>query len=293
MSTGQRGVPPPHRVGPTVVAVVGVLVAVVGCSPTATAPASDESASASSPARCRVVPASGTDGPPPAARDRLRASCTRALPTVEQVWPAWTGTAVILVSADAFEPGTAARVEGLAREGEPSRGDRIVVAPGLTDSLSPEGLDIVLRHELAHLAMRGTGTAALPLWASEGIAMHVGYAPVVGPRRERRAELMRLRDRVEQGGWPATVPAPSRFEDSADRADAYSAAWLGVEVLIDRLGRDRVLQAVSEAASEAAPRTAGEARTDEDRTRLLLRSLGMSERRFAELWRAELVRRTA
>src|SRR5690606_38816761 len=117
-------------------------------------------------------------------------ACERALPAIGRLWPQWTGSAHIVRSDVPLESGTAAFVEGMARPGEPAQEDRLVVAPGLADELSSAGLDVVLRHELTHLAMRATGTATIPLWVAEGLAEHAGYASVADLRSERREELL-------------------------------------------------------------------------------------------------------
>ncbi|MCA1781639.1 MAG: hypothetical protein ABR500_15425 [Dermatophilaceae bacterium] len=273
-------------------------VAAAGCDRAATVTA-EPAVPLASTGRCQVIgPGPGGTGGEPGAdpsdeRDRLRAACERALPVVTQVWPGWTGTAHIEVSPTALDAGTAAHVVGFARDGEPARDDRIVVAPGLTGELSPAGIDVVLRHELTHLAMRSTGTAPLPLWASEGLAIHLGYASVDGPRRERRPELERLRARVESESWTGTVPGSALFEDSADRSDAYSAAWLGIEVLIERLGRDRLVDAMAPQAGEPSLADVATALTGDERTEQFLGSLGVSRQWMEERWRAELVLRTS
>jgi hypothetical protein len=241
--------------------------------------------------RCRVIgPGSGPD--PAQELTQLRDACERALPAVARVWPDWAGTALVVVGASELESGTAAYVEGLARDGEPAQGDRLVVAPGLTAQLSGEGLDIVLRHELTHLAMRSTGTAPLPLWATEGVAMHVGYASVGDVRRERRLELERLRTRVESGDWPGTVPDATVFEDPERRAEAYTAAWLGIEALLEHEGADRVTETMRR-QTEPPGRDDLAPITDPDRTAHFLASLGVSRQWLDERWRAALERRTS
>ena len=241
--------------------VLTALLVVVGCSTGADS-------------RCRV------DGPGSAAElTALREACERALPVLAQVWPQWTGPAHIVPATEPLEPGTAARVEGIARPGAPAEGDRLVVAPDLTAAVDSAGLDVVLRHELTHLAMRATGTASIPLWAAEGLAEHVGYASVPDERRHRTEEVTRLRDRVAAGTWPGSVPSEDRLTDPGDRNDAYTAAWLGIDVLIAEHGLAAVTAAMQDPAS------GGESG--------LLTTLGETPDTLTARWHEELVSRAA
>lgn len=213
----------------------------------------------------------------------LLQSCERAVPAVLDAWPQWTGDVLIEQAAGPLPAGIAARVEGLAREGEPTTGDRLVVTPGLTDELSSAGLDVVLRHELTHLAMRSTGTAALPLWVAEGLAEHLAYASVVDERATRSGELEQLRARVDAGTWTGTVPSRAQLDgdDGRDPRAAYVAAWLGVTVLIDERGLQEVTAAM------APPRRASAGAQTEPETAFLAR-LGLTREDLDQLWRAGL-----
>lgn len=287
-------VAPPGSAAPAAGAPAGPTPARGPLSPTASEPAPSTATpptpsavrgpTPSEPGRCRVL----EDGPDTVqVAARLRDACERALPTVAGLWPAWTGPAPLLVSATALPPGVAAQVRGRGRAGEPTVEDRIVVAPGLTDRLGDEGLEVVLRHELTHLAMRSTGTMPLPRWLGEGLASHVAYAAVEDDRRHRIPELTRLRARVEAGVRPGALPGAAAFDDAAQRSDADVAAWLAVEVLIVELGREGVVEALQRGAGDPAVSA-----SDGERTGRVLASLGVSRAWLEERWRAELVRRT-
>jgi hypothetical protein len=241
--------------------------------------------------------------------EALSASCARAVPAVAAVWPRWAGAVDITVSPVALDPGIAAYVDGQAVEGGPTTGDRVVVAPGLPAVLSREGLDIVLRHELTHLAMRSTGTRPLPQWVSEGIAMHVAYAPLEGGDAQPTAELRRLRDLVDSGAWTISVPGEEAFQDPALRPDAYTAAWLGVEALVADVGLDLVVGGMRSAPGPADPRSESPVRrggpasamcappvatslSDADRSRCYLGALGRDTDWLDEQWRTVLRQRT-
>ena len=242
-----------------------------------------------SSSRCRVVG-------PPAVSDlvaAVHAACVRSVPAVLDVWPHWDGAAVIVLTTSALGPGTGALVEGAVSDGRPAPADRMVVDAAVAADLSEAGLDVLLRHELVHVAMRATGSAPVPLWFQEGLAGHVGYTGVADGRSEQPDEIRRLHGLRETGRWGGSVPDQARFDDPTDSAPAYVAARLGVEVLMNAVGSDLLLSTVAGQESEVAggddpvPRP----RTDDERTRWLLTALGLSSAWFEREWAQELDRR--
>lgn len=234
--------------------------------------------------RCRVV------GSREAAAevDAVHASCERSVPAVVDVWPGWSGAAVIVLSDSALSPGTGARVEGLVTDGLPAPADRMLVDTGAVAALSETGLDVLLRHELVHVAMRATGSSPVPLWFQEGLASHVGYAGVVDDRAAQLDELRRLQTRRDAGLWPGSAPDEVAFDDPMTRGDAYVAARLAVEVLMDSDGRDAVLAvAAGDGGTDETRRPA----TDEERTRWVLRALDRTPQWLDQAWGRELERR--
>lgn len=267
------------RVALAVVLVAGTLLASTGCG-TAQAP-------------CRVA------GDMPAEESAaLLESCERVIPAVEAAWVGWEPEVLIARSPEPLPSGIAARVEGVARDGEPATGDRLVVTPGLPEQLSPEGLDVVLRHELTHLAMRSTGTAPIPLWVAEGLAEYVAYDAVPDDRRARGTELEQLRARVDAGDWEGTVPSASQLEavgagtDTTVTADAYTAAWLGITVLVADRGLDPVIAAMHLDAMHLDAIHPDDTRpgelSDADREALFLDRLGVTRPELDRWWRAAL-----
>lgn len=239
--------------------------------------------------RCRVV------GPPAASAlvAAVHTSCVRSVPAVLDAWPHWDGVAVIVITASALDPGTGALVEGAVSDGDPAPADRMLVDGGVVAGLSEVGLDVLMRHELVHVAMRATGSAPVPLWFQEGLAVHVGYSGVADGRSEQADELRRLHGLREAGRWRGSVPDPARFEDPAVRGHAYVAARIGVEVLMDSVGRDRLVSTVAGDESDGAGRPDPVARptTDEERMQWLLRAFGRSSDWLDREWARELDRR--
>lgn len=264
--------PDPRRWGSRVLGVPLIVLTLFGCS------AEDE--------RCQVTGADSV-----AESEVLRESCERAVPEVEALWPGWSGPVPIVRSQSALPPGVAAQVEGSIVPGHPAEADRLLVGPALVERLSPDGLDVVMRHELTHLAMRSTGTAPVPSWASEGLAEYAGYQGVDDDRKDRRGDLRSLRELVDNGGWAGTLPTAADLQDSQTRADAYAAAWLGITVLIDELGPQAVTEAMRPVANERADHRV--VHSEAEQTERFLQRLGVSRPWLDQRWLSELERRTA
>lgn len=221
----------------------------------------------------------------PAESRALREACERAVPAVESLWPGWTGEVPIVRTSSALPPGIAAQVEGRVVPGQPAEEDRLVVGPDVVRQLSPEGLDVVMRHELTHVAMRSTGTAAVPSWASEGLAEYAGYEGVPDDRRERREDLLSLRAAVDAGIWVGALPDPAQLQDPDTRVLAYTAGWLGIVVLIEAFGLDAVTEAMRPVDG------AEQARDDQERADAFLQRLGVQREWLEGRWHSELERR--
>lgn len=237
--------------------------------------------------RCRVV------GPQDisALVAAVHTACERSVPAVLDVWPHWEGAAVIVITTSALDPGTGALVEGVVSDGSPAPADRMVVHSGTVADLSEAGLDVLISHELVHVAMRATGSAPVPLWFQEGLAVHIGYAWVADRRSEQLEELRRLHALREAGRWRRSVPGAAQFEDPALRGHAYVAARLGVEVLMDAVGRGRLMSMVAGDEPGVAGPADSRPMTDEDRTQWLLTRLDRSSGWLEREWALELDRR--
>jgi hypothetical protein len=137
-----------------------------------------------------------------------------------------------LVAAVAVVPVGAA---GTARP--PTGGDlgRLVVDATAYRRLSAAGRQIVLRHELAHLASAASTPADMPIWLVEGFAEEVGHAGVVGtgpgtPDVGRAA--VELASEVRAGHVPAALPGDTAFSGRDGRlAQTYQEAWLACRLL--------------------------------------------------------------
>ncbi|WP_345563593.1 hypothetical protein [Nonomuraea rosea] len=125
----------------------------------------------------------------------------------------------------------AARVDGLAAVADHGR---VIVVPEFFAMLNSTGKDVVLTHELTHVA---AGTDHLPVWLYEGFADYVGYRDAGIPLRTAAAELAA---EVRAGRLPSELPGPAAFaadgRDPERLARAYQEAWLACRFLADRFG---------------------------------------------------------
>lgn len=175
-----------------------------------------------------------------------------AVPRVTAVWgTGWSQRVAVVVPSDQSELATLVRtagslnpiaalaVAGPVRGGTVRGGDRVLVNPANLGALGALGRRIVLTHEVTHLAARAATGPATPTWLSEGLADHVGYLDTGVPVRAAAGEL---RDAVRAGRLPAALPAADAWSgDNPELGATYEQAWLAVELLVERYGRDRVL----------------------------------------------------
>ncbi|RKS74655.1 hypothetical protein BZB76_3172 [Actinomadura pelletieri DSM 43383] len=215
--------------------------------------------------------------------DRLDA----AVPVVSGVvGKGWARRAVALVPADASlaaalaGPGqrlseiaalaTVVPSAGNGRPGERWGEDRVIIAPGTFGRLNDLGRDVVLTHELTHVATGGARDRTTPLWLIEGFADYVGYR---GAKVGVRAAAGELRREVAAGRIPAALPAPSAFSGGSPRlSQTYQEAWLACRMIAARYG---------EATLVRLYRTAG--RVPEETA--LRDVLGLTRAGFTSLWR--------
>ncbi|GAA2383315.1 hypothetical protein [Nonomuraea africana] len=171
------------------------------------------------------------------------------------VVPATTAEAAALAGTGSVE-GLAA----LASEG------RVIVVPGAFARLTPVGRDVVLAHELTHVA---AGTYGRPVWLREGFADYVGY---LGSGLDVHVAAAELAAEVRSGRAATRLPADGDFAPGSPRlAQVYQESWLACRLIATRYG-ERALAALYD---RAAGRDLAQA----------LRPLGLSVTALTGLWR--------
>ena len=180
---------------------------------------------------------------------------TAAIPKVDAVWGAanWSREVVAIVPRDAKELsgllGGGTELTGIAAVATAEvdggqvyapYGDRVLLNPTTFTTLSQLGRQVVLTHEVTHVATRRATGPAVPSWLAEGFADHVAYTGVDVPLS---VAARALRKDVRAGRVPMTLPGDADFDGGNERlAQAYEAAWLAVEQLADEHGDAKLLR---------------------------------------------------
>ncbi|MGJ6961492.1 hypothetical protein ACSDR0_06230 [Streptosporangium sp. G11] len=168
----------------------------------------------------------------------LAARADRARATIAAVWG--PVTPVILfpaTDAEAAALAGAGSTHGLAAM---ATADRVIVLPSGYARLTGTGKDVVITHELTHVATGATRGGRVPMWLSEGFADYTGYRDAGIAVRTAAAELA---DEVRAGVLPDRLPGPADFAPGAPRlAQAYEEAWLACRFVAERFGEKALVR---------------------------------------------------
>lgn len=219
----------------------------------------------------------------------------RAVPAVRSALPGWDGGVAVEVPATADgvdavlgePPGTYARIAAVTGSADGSTGPRapvrVVVNPDQMDALGRVGQQVVMTHEVAHVASgAATSQRRAPAWLVEGFADVVALRDVDLPLSRTAGQVAA---QVRRSGLPDALPDDAQFDTvtGPHLGAAYESAWLAAEVVADRAGLDG-LAAAYRAADTGVPLD-----------RALRRHAGITEAELVRQWRArlaEVARRT-
>lgn len=189
-----------------------------------------------------------------AALDGVEATVEAAVPAVTAVWgPDWAqDVAVIVPASDA---------ELLAQSGESSDasltvaaaavsdgedpvsgavyGQRLIVNSAALGQLSPIGQQIVIRHEMTHIAAASATSATSPTWLVEGFADYVGNLHSGQTVTTTASELAAD---VRHGRVPTALPTPDQFNTQGQSAQAYEGAWLACRLIAQHAGQPALVR---------------------------------------------------
>lgn len=226
---------------------------------------------------------------------RLRAEAEVDIPRVTAVWGRrWSQRVVILVPASQRQLATilnkpsvslnriaAVATAELGGSGPGAVvGNRILINPATVDRLGGLGRQVVITHEITHVATRTATAAGAPTWLVEGFADYVAYRAtgVSVP-----AAVPGLRTAVRAGRLPGALPSDAAFAGTnADLAQAYEQAWLAVRLISERAGAAGLLRFYRAVAGSSAGDRATAYAT------ALTRELGLTPDGFLALWRSYL-----
>ncbi|WP_210438148.1 hypothetical protein [Nocardioides xinjiangensis] len=214
---------------------------------------------------------------------------TRGTAVVRRVLPAWRAPVVVEVpasSADLDEAlgaaaGTYAGIAAVtASAGGSSDGDapvHVFVNPEVTAGLSRAGAQVVMSHELVHVATDAARGGIEP-WLVEGFADYVALRDTALPDR---TILGRAIAAARAEGVPTSLPEAARFDTRADALQArYEEAWLACRIIAEKLGERALVAAYNDvrAGTPVASALAGR---------------GMAERALLKAWRWRLTQLVA
>ncbi len=211
---------------------------------------------------------------------------TRGITVVRRVLPAWREPVVVEVPASAAAldetlgaaPGTYAGIAAVtAAAGSSTEGDapvHVFVNPEVTAGLRRAGAQVVMSHELVHVATDAARGGAEP-WLVEGFADYVALRDTGLPDT---TTLGRAIAAVRRDGVPGALPSAADFDTrTPDLQARYEEAWLACRIIAERLG-ERGLVAVYDAAASGTP------------VPMALARAGLALRELVPLWQARLDR---
>lgn len=185
----------------------------------------------------------GIDAPASTLR-AYAATSDRVVPQVTAVWgKAWSRYAVVIVPRTVSQLAralgrTATSLDGYAAvttaEGVPDAthhvAERVWVNTPAMAGLSSIGRQVVMRHEMTHVATYAPEHPDAPLWLVEGVAEWMGYRGSGIPLDVATGDLL---DDVRRGRVPQPLPADAAF--AGDGVDvAYESAHLACALVVSR-----------------------------------------------------------
>ncbi len=177
---------------------------------------------------------------------------------------------------------------GVQGSGTKDQAGRIIINPASYRQLGGIGREVILTHELVHVATRASNTAAVPVWLSEGFADYIAYQETgLAPSAVADSAI----SAVKSGTVPDRLPDRAEFDPRLSAIDpAYAQSWLVVRLIAEQWSHEALLAVYTEVSSPA-----GAVNHDADtRTEQALRHhLGIGTEELTEQWRDQLRRLAA
>ncbi|QSR31758.1 hypothetical protein CFI00_14835 [Nocardioides sp. S5] len=189
------------------------------------------------------------DGTPSEAKAVVR-RVERGIDVVRRVLPERIGPVVVEVPASAgdlddtlgVQPGTYAGIAAVtAPVGSTAEQDapvHVFLNPDVTSRLRRAGAQVVMSHELVHVATDAVRRPVEP-WLLEGFA---DYVALRDTRLPDRTTLGRAIEVARRNGVPRSLPSAKDFDTRAPDLQArYEEAWLACRIIAERLGERRLV----------------------------------------------------
>jgi hypothetical protein len=211
---------------------------------------------------------------------------------VAGVWPDGWGRRVVVLVPDTQEEmrlltgsdskgldQIAAVTTGQFEVADSSATDRVIVNPATYGTLGELGRQVVMSHEVTHVATRQFSRSWTPIWLSEGFADYIGYKDSGVPVRVAAQELLLA---VRDGKGPRALPDERAFDATrGDIAPSYEGAWMACRLIAERYGEEALVRFYRTAGGDGG----------EEGAAALQRAwaeLGTTQRQFVRQWQAFL-----
>lgn len=210
----------------------------------------------------------------------------RAVRMVRRVIPRWSQRLVVEVPRSGTgldrllgsEPGTYANIAAVTTTADGSGGRtapvHVFVNPDLFDDLPRQGAQVVMTHEVAHVATGAATASGIPLWLMEGFADYVALRDLDVPVSVSARQILR---QVRRNGVPDALPGPEEFDPGTTHLGAsYEAAWLACRLLARTGSEEDLVSLYRRVSSGEAVDTS------------LRDVFGFGEKELVRRWQAEL-----
>jgi hypothetical protein len=152
----------------------------------------------------------------------------------------------------------------------------VTVNPRNWSRLGSLGAQIVLTHELTHVATRAETGSQTPKWLSEGFADYVGFLDSGLPPTVAASELDQ---RVRRGELPSRLPINRAFRGGdPELGVAYEEAWLACRYIAARYGQSTLVRFYRAVGTSQRPSAAAVSHA-------MRHLLSVSPRQFTRSWR--------
>ncbi|PKH44108.1 hypothetical protein SAMN05192575_102122 [Nocardioides alpinus] len=220
----------------------------------------------------------------PAEAEAVADRVARGIGVVSRVLTDWSSPVVVEVPASAADldetlgavPGTYASIAAVTTTAGSGTGPdapvHVFVNPDVTAGLRRAGAQVVMSHELVHVATDAARTPIEP-WLLEGFADYVALRDTHLPDR---TTLGRAIEAARGDGVPTELPSAADFDTRAPDLQArYEEAWLACRIIAETLGEGALVETYAAAATGLSVVDA-------------LRRSGLSQRRLTQQWRTQL-----